>query len=320
MKFFVTGGAGFLGSNLVNGLLDRKLGEVCVYDNFSTGRRWHFGERNDDPRLTIVEGDVGDLDRLCNAIRGCDTVLHLAANPDIARAATEPLLDFDNGTRLTQFVLEAMRRNDVKRIIFTSGSGVYGDVPPKPLPEEWPRMVPISTYGASKMASEALISAYCHMFGMVGTVFRFANVVGAHMTHGVTHDFVRRLTAEPGKLTIFGDGRQRKPYIHTDDILAAILLLLDRQTDGYDMFNVGPQDQLTVSEIAEIVVGTMGLGEVKFEYTGGSRGWLADVPVYSLDTSKLRGFGWTTSMDSRGAVTLAARTLIAEIAQAHGDR
>ncbi len=314
MRFFVTGGAGFLGSNLVNALLDRKLGDVRVYDNFSSGREKHFGERMDDPRLTIVKGDVGDLASLCGAMSGYDVVFHLAANPDIARAASEPLIDFDNGTRLTQNVLEAMRRNEARRVFFTSGSGVYGDVPPQPIPEEWPRLIPISTYGASKLASEALISAYCHMFGMVGTVFRFANVVGSNMTHGVTHDFIRRLHADSTRLMIYGDGQQRKPYIHTDDIMSAIELLLARQTAGYDVFNVGSEDQLRVAEIAEIVTDVMGLSGVRFEYTGGERGWLADVPVYSLDTKKIRAAGWSNALNSKAAVTRAARALAAEIA------
>ena len=196
-RFFVTGGAGFLGSNLVNTILDRRLGAVTVLDSFLTGRREHFGERVDSPDLTIVEGDAADTPAVARAVAGHDVVFHLAANSDIARAANEPLVDFDNGTRLAQSVLEAMREEGVKRILFSSGSGVYGEVPPEPLGEDFAPMVPISTYGASKLACEALISAYCHMFDFVGTVFRFANVVGPHMTHGVSHDFVRRLTATP---------------------------------------------------------------------------------------------------------------------------
>jgi UDP-glucose 4-epimerase len=315
VKYFVTGGAGFLGSNLVNALLDRELGEVRIYDNFASGRMIHFGDHTHNPRLSIISGDVGDLDRLSEAVKGYDVVLHLAANADIARAATEPLLDFENGTRLTQFVLEAMRQNGITRMVFTSGSGVYGDVPSEPIPEEWPRMVPISTYGASKLASEALISAYCHMFGIIGTVFRFANVVGPNMTHGVTHDFIRRLDTEPSRLLIYGDGQQQKPYIHTDDVVDAILLLLDRQRGGYEVFNVGSDDQLRVAEIAEVVVDVMGLSDVKFEYTGGRRGWLADVPVYRLNTGKIRSLGWANALNSREAVVSAARRLVEDFAK-----
>jgi UDP-glucose 4-epimerase len=314
MKFFITGGAGFLGSNLVNTLLDAGAGEVRVYDNLSSGRERYFGHRLADPRLTLVRGEVGDLDRLTEALAESDVVFHLAANPDIARAITEPTIDFDNGTVLTQCVLEAMRRAGTKRIVFTSGSGVYGEVPPRPVPEDWPHMVPISTYGAAKLASEALISAYCHMFGLVGTVFRFANVVGPNMTHGVTHDFIRRLSAEPRRLLIYGDGEQLKHYIHTADVIAAMRLLLDRQSEAYAVYNVASTDRLKVVEIADIVVKAMGLSGVEFAFTGGARGWRGDVPVYELDTTRIRALGWQNRLGSRAAVEAAARSLIDEIA------
>ena len=314
MRFFITGGAGFLGSNLVNTILDRRLGAVTVFDNFLTGRREHFGDRVRATELAIVEGDVADTPTVAKAIASHDVVFHVAANSDIARAAKDPLVDFDNGTRLTQSLLEAMRTSGVKRVLFTSGSGVYGEVPPIPVAEDFAPMIPISTYGASKLASEALISAYCHMFDLVGTVFRFANVVGSHMTHGVSHDFTRRLHADPSYLQILGDGNQSKPYIHADDVVAAMLFLQERQTTGYEYYNVGSEDHLLVREIADIVVGEMGLKNVKFEYTGGARGWRADVPVYRLDTSKIRRLGWTNKRNSREAVVAAVRSLLGEIA------
>jgi UDP-glucose 4-epimerase len=314
MRFFITGGAGFLGSNLVNTILDRRLGAVTVFDNFLTGRREHFGNRISSPDLSIVEGDIADTPVVAEAVMGHEVVFHLAANSDIARAAKDPLVDFDNGTRLTQSLLEAMRTSGVKRVLFTSGSGVYGEVPPIPVAEDFAPMIPISTYGASKLASEAMISAYCHMFDLVGTVFRFANVVGSHMTHGVSHDFTRRLHADPSRLQILGDGNQSKPYIHADDVVAAMLFLQARQTTGYEYYNVGSEDHLLVRDIADIVVGEMGLNNVKFEYTGGARGWRADVPVYRLDTSKIRGLGWTNKRNSREAVVAAVRSLLGEIA------
>ena len=314
MRFFITGGAGFLGSNLANTIVDRGLGSVTVFDNFLTGRREHFGERTRSPDLSVVEGDVADQTALAAALRGHDVVFHLAANSDIARAASDPLVDFDNGTRLTQMLLEGMRNTGVKRILFTSGSGVYGEVPPVPVAEDYAPMIPISTYGASKLASETLISAYCHMFDLVGTVFRFANVVGAHMTHGVSHDFTRRLHADPSRLQILGDGNQSKPYIHADDVVAAMLFLQSRQTAGYEYYNVGSEDHLLVRDIADVIVGEMGLSGVKYEYTGGARGWRADVPIYRLDTSKIRSLGWRNARNSREAVIAAVRSLLAEIA------
>jgi len=314
MRFFITGGAGFLGSNLANGILDRNLGSVTVYDNLSTGRRSHFGPRATDPRLRVIEGDVRDSGPLAAALAGHDVVFHLASNSDIARAATDPLIDFEHGTRLTQSLLEAMRATGVKRILFTSGSGVYGEVPPEPIPEAYPHMIPISTYGAQKLASEALISAYAHMFDMVGTVFRFANVVGPHMTHGVSHDFTHRLHANPSRLAVMGDGNQSKPYIHADDVVEAMLFLQRLQSTGYDCYNVGSEDHLLVREIAEIVIAEMGLKNVELDFSGGARGWRADVPIYRLDTSKVRRLGWSNRRNSRQAVADAVRSLIAEIA------
>lgn len=313
MRFFITGGAGFLGSNLVNTILDRGLGGVTVFDNFLTGRRAHFDGRLTSAALSIVEGDVADTQAVAAAVADHDVVFHLAANSDIARAASDPLVDFDNGTRLTQSLLEAMRTTGVKRILFTSGSGVYGEVPPIPVPEDFTPLIPISTYGASKLASETLISAYCHMFDFVGTVFRFANVVGPHMTHGVSHDFTRRLHADPTRLQILGDGNQSKPYIHTHDVVAAMLFLQARQNSGYDYFNVGSQDHLLVRDIADIIVAEMGIRKPAYEYTGGARGWRADVPVYRLDTSKIRKLGWANEKSSREAVVAAVRSLLAEI-------
>ncbi len=312
MRYFVTGGAGFIGANLVAHLLEDSGAEVTVFDNFSTGRREHLAPWAGDGRLRVVEGDVGDVERLAAEMEGHERVFHLAANSDIARAAREPQIDFWNGTALTHSVLEAMRRVGTGWIFFTSGSGVYGDVEPVPVPEEYPRMIPISTYGASKLASEALISAYCHMFGLRGTVCRFANIVGPHQTHGVAYDFIRRLRKDPRRLLIYGDGRQSKPYLHVEDVLRAFDLLAERQEKDYDVFNVGSQDHLTVNEIAGIVVERMGLEGVAYEYTGGARGWKADVPVYRLDTDKIRGLGWKNARNSREAVTAAVEAMLAE--------
>ena len=316
-RYFVTGGAGFIGAHLVNHLLDTTSSTVTVFDNFSNGRRWAFGERLDDPRLVIIQGDARDESALVEAIAGHTVVYHLASNADIARAATEPAIDFLNGTLLTHNLLEAMRKTGVKRVLFTSGSGVYGEVPPIPIPEEHPRMIPISTYGACKLASEALISAYSHMFEITGTVFRFANVVGPHQTHGVAYDFLRRLANDPTRLKIFGDGRQTKPYIHIDDVLAAFRLMERAQARGYDVVNVGTDDSLTVREIADIVVRRMELGGVRYEFTGGARGWKADVPVYQLDTRKIRGLGWSSHRNSRAAVTAAVDAMLRDLRAGH---
>ena len=311
-KYFITGGAGFIGAHLSSRLLD--AGHlVTAYDNFSNGQRWHFGKNEKNSNLTIIEADVRDEVQLEKAIAGHDVVFHLASNADIARAAVEPDIDFSNGTLLTRCVLEAMRKTGVKSIAFTSGSGVYGEVPATPIPEDYDKMIPVSTYGAQKLASEALIAAYSFMFDMHGMVFRFANVVGSQQTHGVAYDFLRRLAKEPTRLKIFGDGTQSKPYIHVEDVIDAFLLVEGEARGGYEYHNVASQDFLTVHEIADMVCERMGLKEVQYDFTGGSRGWKADVPVYRLDTTKIRTRGWSNKRNSMQAATMAIDSMIADI-------
>jgi UDP-glucose 4-epimerase len=311
-RYFITGGAGFIGAHLTNRLLAAGQA-VTAYDNFCNGQRWHFGDNVEHPGLRVVDADVRDEARLTEAIAGHEVVFHFASNADIARAAVEPDIDFSNGTLLTRCVLEAMRKTGVKRIAFTSGSGVYGEVPPTPIPEDYDRMIPVSTYGAQKLASEALIAAYSFMFDLHGMVFRFANVVGPQQTHGVAYDFLRRLAKEPARLTIFGDGTQSKPYIHIEDVLDAFLLVEGEGRGGYEYHNVASLDFLTVREIADIVCERMGLKDVRYDFTGGSRGWKADVPVYRLDTAKIRARGWRNRRNSLEAVTAAVDSMIADI-------
>lgn len=313
-KFFITGGAGFIGSHLVERLLNTTDATITVFDNFLTGTEKHLEKVRDNPRLTVIRGDIREPELLTQSIAGHDVVYHFASNADIAQAVVNPDIDFDNGTLLCRNVLEAMRKTGVRRIRFTSGSGVYGDIPPTPIPEDWPTMIPVSTYGAGKLAAEALISAYCHMFDFEGTVFRFANVVGPRQTHGVGYDFVRKLRANPQKLLILGDGLQSKPYIHVFDVLDAFALLELERRGPYEYFNVGTTDHITVREIADIVVREMNLSNVTYEFTGGARGWKGDVPVYRLNTSKIRAQGWASKYSSEGAVTDAIRSMIRETA------
>ncbi len=311
-KYFITGGAGFIGSHLCNRLL--ALGHaVTAYDNFCNGQRWHFGENLKHPNLRIIDADVRDDGKLESAIGGHDVVFHLASNADIARAVVDPDIDFSNGTLLTRCVLEAMRKTGVSSIAFTSGSGVYGEVPPNPIKEDYDLMIPVSTYGAQKLASEALISAYSFMFNMHGMVFRFANVVGPQQTHGVAYDFLRRLAKEPARLKIFGDGTQSKPYIHIEDVLEAFLLIESEARGGYEYHNVASQDFLNVREIADLICDRMGLKNVEYDFSGGSRGWKADVPLYRLDTTKIRSRGWNNRRNSRDSVTHAVDSMIADI-------
>jgi UDP-glucose 4-epimerase len=303
-RWLVVGGAGFIGGHLVDRLLsDPGVELVTVFDNFTSGREEHLARSLDDRRLAVVRGDVKDLPALVEAAAGHDAAVHLASNPDIARAATEPSIDFDEGTLLTHHVLEALRRAAVGRILYASGSGVYGDLGEVEADEDRGPLIPISTYGASKLAGESLISAYCFMFGLVGRVFRFGNVVGPLQTHGVGLDFVRALLADPTRLPILGDGSQSKSYVSVDDVVEAMLVA--SVTDGpFGAYNVATGDYVTVAEIAELAVEVVGLepGSVRFEYTGGDRGWQGDVPVVRLSIARMRGLGWSPTRTSREAL------------------
>ena len=310
-RFFIVGGAGFIGSHFCDRLMsEQATTAVTIYDNFSSGRDWHYAHHLTDPRFKVVRGEVGDLDTLTKAMAGHEVVIHLASNPDIAKAVTEPDIDFREGTALTNNVVEAMRRAKVMRILYASGSGVYGDTGHLVVPEDYSPMRPTSTYGASKLGGEALISAYSFMFGLRGLCFRFGNVVGPRQTHGVGFDFVRRLRADGSKLRILGDGKQEKSYIHVDDVVATVLWAHSRVQDDFAVFNVATGDTITVTEIANLACEVVGLdpAKVKYEYTGGDRGWKGDVPVVKLDLKRIRALGWAGALPSREALK---RSLVA---------
>jgi UDP-glucose 4-epimerase len=319
MKAFVTGGAGFIGSHLVGRLLKFEGTErVVIYDNFTSGQQSYLQDLRRDGRLSVVEADLKDAGRVREAMAGCDTIFHLAANPDIAKAITQPDIDFWEGTYLTQNVLEGMRQTGASRIFYTSGSGVYGEDPAVDFAENHGPCIPISTYGASKMASESLIAAYCHMFGLVARVFRFANVVGPRQTHGVGYDFIRRLKGDPSALRILGDGTQKKSYIHVDDVLEAIFLVAVKPLKTYEVFNVATHDYITVRQIADLAVAIAGLApsEVRYDFTGGDRGWKGDVPVVRFDCSKIKTLGWINRRSSAEALADAMKAMRKEIESA----
>jgi UDP-glucose 4-epimerase len=313
-RFFVVGGAGFIGSHFVDRLLSTaNVALVTVYDNFSSGRAWHYEQHLGDGRFHLVRAEVSDLDRLTDAMLGHDVVIHLASNPDIARAATEPEIDFYQGTLLTNNVVEAMRRSGVEKLLYASGSGVYGELGIEPVDEDTGPFQPVSTYGASKLAGEALIASYCAMFGLRACAFRFANVVGPRQTHGVGFDFLRRLTVDPRTLRILGDGEQSKSYIHVSDVVEAVLLALDQSREAYQVFNVSTLDAITVTEIAEQVVACLELSQKPvFVYTGGARGWKGDVPVVRLNSNRIRAMGWSSHRNSREAVRAALEAMMKE--------
>jgi UDP-glucose 4-epimerase len=311
-RFFIVGGAGFIGSHFVDRLLpDADVARVSIYDNYSSGRHWHHAAHDDNRRFEAIAGDVGDLDRLREAMDGHDVVIHLASNPDIAAAVTNPAIDFDQGTVLTSNVLEAMRTTSAGRLLYASGSGVYGDLGHLEAHEDHGPLVPGSTYGASKLAGEALISSYVAMFDLTGCAFRFGNVVGARQTHGVGFDFVRRLLKDQKRLTILGDGSQSKSYIDVGDVVSAVLLAHRKTRQPYRAYNVATGDYVTVAEIAKLALEALGLdpADVTFEYTGGDRGWKGDVPIVRLNTARIRELGWSHTVGSAGALMNAMRAL-----------
>ncbi|MBO6304214.1 MAG: NAD-dependent epimerase/dehydratase family protein [Selenomonadaceae bacterium] len=303
MTYLVIGGAGFIGSHIAKRLIAEELGaDVYIYDNFSSGDKKHLGDAVNNTRLHIVEGEIKDTDKLEKTMRGADIVYSFASNPDIAKAMTQPDIDFWEGTYLINNIVEAMRKTGTKKLLYASGSGVYGDVGETVTDEDFSPMLPSSTYGASKLACEALICSYCKMFDMNAAAFRFANVVGDHQTHGVGYDFVRRLKDNPKELRILGDGTQSKSYIHVEDIVNALRTVEKKALQGYNYYNVATLDHITVTEIADIAVKIMGLNNVRYNYTGGDRGWKGDVPIVRLDSQKIRRLGWANKFTSYEAI------------------
>jgi len=316
VRYLVIGGAGFVGSYIVDYLLGLKnTKNVIVFDNFSSGKKWHLISHLNNKKLTIYENDIYEFDILNKVMKNIDIVFHLAANPDISLAIIDPEIDFRQGTILTQKILESMRLSNCNHLIYASGSGVYGDVGEIFVSEKYSPLEPISTYGASKLSCESLICSYSHMFGIRASAFRFANVVGGRQTHGVCFDFIRRLLKDPSELLILGDGLQSKPYIHISDVIAAINIVINKQVKIFDVYNVAPNDYATVNDIAKLVFSNLGIFEsnCKIKYKGGNRGWKGDVPIVRLDCNKLRSLGWCESLSSIEALNASISEMINNI-------
>jgi len=307
---FVTGGAGFIGSHLVERLLAAG-NRATVYDNLSLGKREWIEHLFSDPRFRFIEADLRDMDALKEAMAGHDLVFHLGANTDIPRGNQDTSIDLENDIIATYNVLEAMRHHGIAKLLFASSSTVFGEPPVRPTPEVVGPLLPISLYGAGKLACEGLISAYCHLFGMKAWIFRFGNVVGARMGHGIIHDFIAKLQRNPKELEILGDGNQEKNYFLVEDCIDGMLFAFgSANTRDCDVFNLGCESTVNATQIGRIVAEEMGLPDVRFVYTGGCRGWPGDVPVVIYNVDKMRDLGWRAKCTSAEAVRIAARRLL----------
>ncbi len=300
MNYLVTGGAGFIGSTLVDRLL--ALGHrVTAYDNFSTGQRPFLESALANPNFRLVEGDVLDLPALKRAAAGAEVVYHLAANADVRFGTHHPDRDLQQNTVATFNVLEAMRANGVKRIGFSSTGSVYGEPDVFPTPETAPFPIQTSLYAASKVAGEGLISAYAHGFGFQAYIFRFVSILGERYTHGHVFDFYAKLLANPHQIEVLGNGKQRKSYLYVQDCIDAILTVSERATEPVTVVNLGADEYCEVSDSLGWICERLGLNP-KRVYTGGARGWIGDSPFIFLDNAKLKTFGWKQTLSIRAAV------------------
>ena len=306
MNILVAGGAGFIGSHLCDALLS-KNNTVIVADKLIMGSKniEHLSQNTNFKFYEMELADQDNVDKLFGDNK-IDIVYHMAANSDISKSANDTSIDFNDTLLTTRVLLESMRKNNVKNIFFASTSAVYGEMPDIVLNEETGGLKPVSYYGGAKLASEALISSYVSMCDMNAVIFRFPNVIGPRLTHGVVYDFVKKLRNNPKELEILGNGTQCKPYIYVTDLVNAIVKLTEQFEPGVDVFNISVMSEGTsVTHIAEIVVDVLGLNDVEFKYTGGDRGWKGDVPRFKYDISKVLATGWKPEYTSDEAVRKA---------------
>lgn len=309
----VTGGAGFIGSHLVDRLVEEGY-SVRIIDNFSSGSleniRHHLGGK----RVEVLSVDLKDPARVEESVKGVEAVFHFAANPEVRVSTTNPEVHFRENIVATFNLLEAMRRNDVGDLVFASSSSVYGEPEEIPVGEEAP-IRPVSVYGASKAACENLIHAYSKLYGIKAVALRYANVVGPRLRHGVVYDFIVKLLKDPGVLEILGDGTQTRSYIYIDDAVEATITAWKASRGGFEAYNVGSEDWITVNDVADVVVEVMGLQNVKRVYKPVLHGvgWLGDVKKIALKVEKLKSLGWRPRLRSREAVAEAARRVLGEV-------
>ena len=307
-KAFVTGGAGFIGSHLVDELLRRGLA-VVVYDNLSSGRTDYLKENPAGDRVQLVRGDVLDLSALQKAMAGSDFVFHFQANADVRGGKEKTRIDLEQNTIATWNVLDAMRVHGIKGLAFASSATIYGEPEVCPTPESY---APLQTslYGASKYAGEAMIQAYCEYYGMRSFVFRFVSWIGERYSHGVVFDFMKKLRADPTRLQILGDGTQKKSYLYVKDGVNGIMLAIEKSADNKNIYNLGHDEFMNVVDLAKIIFDELGMKNVKLDFTGGVRGWLGDSPMVHLDTSRVKTLGWRPQTSIEEGIRRTVRYLM----------
>ncbi|ADI74121.1 NAD-dependent epimerase/dehydratase [Methanohalobium evestigatum Z-7303] len=308
-KILITGGAGFIGSHILDLLMEYD-NEILIFDNLSSGNENFIKHHINKNNFKFIDGNLLNFKEIDSACEETDFVFHIAANPDVKLGSENTKVHFDQNIKATYNLLESMRKNNVKKIAFTSTSTIYGEADIIPTPENYGPLVPISLYGASKLSCEGLISSFCHTFDMQSWIFRFANIVGNRSNHGVIFDFIKKLKINPNQLEILGDGQQRKSYLHVHDCVNAILYSINKSNNTVNIYNIGSEDTINVTEIAEIVVDEMGLKNVEFNYTGGSRGWKGDVPKMMLSIDKLKNLGWEPTYNSEKSIRDTVKALI----------
>jgi len=313
-KVLVTGGAGFIGSHLVDKLIEEGY-SVKVIDNLSSGSLENLSKHKDDPKLELIIGDLKKPEDISKAMDGVNTVFHYAANPEVRVSTMNPEIHFNENIVATFNLLEAIRKSDIKEIVFASSSTVYGEPEVIPVSEDAP-IKPVSVYGASKAACESLIHAYSKLYSIKAVIIRYANVVGPRLRHGVIWDFIKKLREDPNQLEILGDGKQEKGYIYIDDAVEATIMAW-KKTEHFDVYNVASNDWITVDEIADLVIESMKLKDVRRVYSPVLHGigWPGDVKKIALKIDKLKSIGFTPKKSSREAIKATAEAMIKEIAK-----
>lgn len=310
MKAFITGGAGFIGSHLADSLLSKNY-QVIIFDNLSSGKKSHLPM--DNPNLVFINGDTLEYDSVYRAMDTCDIVFHFAANADVRKGVQDTNLDINQGIIATRNVLEAMKQHGIKKIVFPSSMTVYGIPTIKTVAEDYGPCLPISLYASAKLGAEGLMSAYASLFGMQAWIFRFANVIGPRLTHGVMYDLIHKLSKDNKTLSVLGDGKQTKPYVYISDVIDAMIFTLENTKEAVNVYNIGVINTISVKEIVAIILDEMNLPGTTVTYGTTPYGWAGDVTQCSLDIKKLSSLGFSPRISTKKAVEMTVASLVREV-------